>query len=1084
MALNKIAKVLTGLIITSIILLVCVYFYLFQYYMPRYFSQKVLPRLTKEAGIRGFSGKVKRVGMFGADLGQLVIGDPKNPALKVKSVIIRYKMRNFLILNKLKINSIDLRGVELKCRAGQNTVEINHVNLEKFIQLLRKNFRKASNKKSSALSNARISISDGMLDLSVSDKRYLLPFALKMKPLKKDWTSFDADITVKRKENAVSSHMVFNLASSAVEIGYKMDVALNKLKEFFSYFSRWTLPRDLVFDGNAQIEGSLRIGLKKFKLLRFKCHGVSKDAEFNYGRFKMQNRLRASGMKEPLEFILERVPGDLFYMRLKKVLCRKPFNLFLRDVTLNFPPFIRMPVTAQGEVEFELADFRHLNMYDIRALGRNTISRHFKGRVDKQTGSWYFTTVDDVSGKKKSIQDNLVLDIRGFKTFCSLSDLRMIGRGVGNSGALKLDGILDNITACSQTEALSCSNLKFNSNLELGPDLKGNIRLLSNKFNLSLPTLFLSNPNGTLLLTGANLNGTDKFRDAVLNRLSAQLKLKGIRIQNQGCISVLGPSEAGVESYFDARKKRWNCAARAELGNFESKYNGTRYTLEGASLSAYLKLNGEIPKDFKLANCSISSNFDKITIHKNNFNIATSKGEVGLALNFGSDNLLLKSKYNSRIENIKDLMSNCSFNLWKIDAAGDMSSKEENLRAGELRKFINSVQVAKLDLNSEFGKIISTSFDVTVSGGMQSEALNISGLHFYVNAPSSWLIRGKNKLQLSELSLKTDSRFKPEGKNISHMEQLEIEGEGASVSGTLNKENLFCSKPKFKLVINSLEQGIRKASMQLEGQTAESGWGNNKHGMFADKIAFSVRRDSENKSELDNKLDVKISKLFMQNSTTGLSFVTFEFKGCTDNDRLAGRIRGDHGSLDIKNELKMLGIELDIPLCYGVERKVFPGKFFVDKLSFGNMTLGSVDAKTLAQNNAVKLSGKISSQHQSGGNSSFYGKLMLKGKKPIFRLNLKQNVRKLNAPLVIENAIYDIDKLLVNGSLGYDLIFDCTSERIADSGSIILKDADLKFSKWQMDGVNGVCSFDDFSEFSSLPHQVLNAESIHVFNQK
>ena len=83
MVMKRIAKISIIAAAVAVCVLAGAYYYFFHIYMPEHFQKNILPSLMKDAGISGFSGKVKSVGASGANLGELCIGDPENPALKV-----------------------------------------------------------------------------------------------------------------------------------------------------------------------------------------------------------------------------------------------------------------------------------------------------------------------------------------------------------------------------------------------------------------------------------------------------------------------------------------------------------------------------------------------------------------------------------------------------------------------------------------------------------------------------------------------------------------------------------------------------------------------------------------------------------------------------------------------------------------------------------------------------------------------------------------------------------------------------------------------------------------------------------------
>ncbi|QSH42009.1 YdbH domain-containing protein [Lentisphaerota bacterium ZTH] len=1036
MALTKVAKVITGLMLTVIILLVAAYYYIFSFYMPQYFGNHVIPRLADEAGIRGFSGKVKRVGVFGADLGQLSIGDTENPALKVESVIIRYKPQSLFSLKRLKINRITLRGVELKCRIRQNKIEINHVNLEKFIQLIRKNFGHSSKSGTGTLAQAKLSISDSKLYIDSSGANHVIPFSLKLKPLKADWSNFEANIKFHRKLYDIDSLLVFNLKDNIAEIAYRLDLQINKLKELFSCLSQWKLPENLNVRGSARVEGVLCIGLEDIKLLRLKCHGVSKDAEFSYGSLRMRNRLKASGIPQQLEFILEKTVGGPFYLRFKNVLCRKPFNLFLPDVRLDFPSVTSMPITAGGQVKLDLRSMGRLFGYTTRMVGGTSVSRNFKGRFEQQSGSWYFRTFDN--GGKKNRGGRFIFDFRGFNTFCELRDLSIIGHGIRNNGSLAFNGLLDNFTACRSGKAVFGSGLKFLSNLKIGPDKNGGFRLLANKFNFTLPALSISSAAESMQFSDLEISGSNKFKGTTLNRLSAKLKLRKFVLKKADEVISSEAAETGLEAYYDSVARLWSCAVRAETGKILSVKSASSYLLKDLSLSSYLKISGGDFDQLSIKNCSINSNVKSFSAKIHDVKIDSGKSELGLYLNFNRSQTLLSARYNGKADSINASFNNERLDLWKIDIAGDMNGTQERILAGEPGEFLNSFQVGKMELKSSVGA---------------------------------------DKLQIADATVQVRCLPDNVGEVLKLPAKLIATGKFATVSGVWNNKDFFCSKPRLELSLNKNYSGFSDSDFKIAVKAEETGWGSCQNGIFADKIEVFFNRDSKHKSQLQDGFELKIKRLFAQNQVAVVSFPSFQCKGRRQKSTVSARIKAEKGNLNFGRKFIMENLNFDLPLQSGYKNVKAKGRFNADQLVLGQFPLGAITGTASAGNGDLTLAGN------TGKKGLLSGFLSFRGDKTEFSLNLKRPLCKLAAPLKFDIAS-GVSSVQVSGGLGYDFKVAGSRSGISDTGSIKLANAALKTSGWQLKGVSGICKFSDFSNRISMPHQFLKAEVMRTGNCK
>ena len=178
MPLKRIAKFSIIAVAVVACVLTGAYCYFFFVYMPTHFQKNILPSLMRDAGISGFSGKVKSAGASGANLGELCVGDPKNPALKVRSVMIKYRFQNIFMPRKPDVTSLEFNGLELICRVKDKRFEINNIDIEKFIEQLKKHFSGKHKKAVGSWGNTKLKITDALMHLDWNGTRLLLPFEL------------------------------------------------------------------------------------------------------------------------------------------------------------------------------------------------------------------------------------------------------------------------------------------------------------------------------------------------------------------------------------------------------------------------------------------------------------------------------------------------------------------------------------------------------------------------------------------------------------------------------------------------------------------------------------------------------------------------------------------------------------------------------------------------------------------------------------------------------------------------------------------------------------------------------------------
>lgn len=127
MSLKRKIALTGGLVILLGLLLICLlagaYFYL-----PSYLETRIIPQLAADAGISEFNVKVRSIGLYSADLADLRIGSPKNPAIAVHSAQIDYSPQG---LFRRTIDLITLNGIDLHGEIADGQFRLRGLDIEK-----------------------------------------------------------------------------------------------------------------------------------------------------------------------------------------------------------------------------------------------------------------------------------------------------------------------------------------------------------------------------------------------------------------------------------------------------------------------------------------------------------------------------------------------------------------------------------------------------------------------------------------------------------------------------------------------------------------------------------------------------------------------------------------------------------------------------------------------------------------------------------------------------------------------------------------------------------------------------------------
>ena len=102
-------------------------------FLPHYLESRILSQLAAETGISDIVFNVRRIGFFGADLGEIRIGKQPNPALLIRSVQLDYSPGE---LYRKKIDRVVLSGIEVHGQLENGKFSLKEIDPQKVLSNL------------------------------------------------------------------------------------------------------------------------------------------------------------------------------------------------------------------------------------------------------------------------------------------------------------------------------------------------------------------------------------------------------------------------------------------------------------------------------------------------------------------------------------------------------------------------------------------------------------------------------------------------------------------------------------------------------------------------------------------------------------------------------------------------------------------------------------------------------------------------------------------------------------------------------------------------------------------------------------
>ena len=1091
MPLKRIAKYSLITVICTVCILIAAYCYFFYVYMPNHFQKEVLPALVKNAGISGFSGKVKSAGAFGANLGELCIGDPENPTLKVRSVLIKYRFQNIFMPRRPDVTSLEFNGLELICRLRGKNFEVNNIDVEKFIGQLKEHFSGRHKNAIGSWGNTKLKITNGLMRLDWNGTRLLLPFELQFSPGKQNWELFTAELKYTWREHPINAELTVDMEKQSVEINFKARTELKKLLDLIEKSKRFNTPAGLKLQGLLEVAGKVNFGFAPWKIQQVMLSGTSRNCYMDYGELRLCNKKRPSGMKIPLTLSVNSIK-DGYLWKLQNAMVKKPLSVFVRDISCQVPEDKRRALDFDGKFEFELSKLKLLRYYNIKDLSKSNLVRRLSGRYNRKTKNWQVKTLEEGSYARYE-PVKTVLACGQSKIFAEIGDLGIKGRGREWSGLLELNMLIREFSATGYQNACFADKIKLDSKLNLIPASKGKVRIKKNSFKFTVPEISVSSLARQMEVKDLTVVGSNSFDGFKMSGFALTANTENIHVKQNGEAIAGKNNKFTLDGIMHKTKKTWEIAFTSSSENINGAYRNCNFSLQNARSKNFMTVRAP---DFAWRLKGVdSSNLrlwcdDASFITDENY-LQLSRLDLGTALNFSPDGVLLKKIYNAKVAKAELKYQSYSTAATRLELTGKYELGNSTIVPGKTKEkevpqdFLTCLEAATFTLSHGdmvcSAKLPQLSFTGKTGKDFQKDLIPES-LKAELETSELCLTRGKESLKAVDSVLTANAAFTDS--NISDwklknmLENLSLKINSGKIFGIWSGINVCSSKNKFDAVAE-INPGNDNFSMKkfTAALSAE------KTMVYGKSWKLASRRLKGNASgagklgvEFEIEPEMRCYGFYASSHDAAFNVPEASIKTKFKDGKFTGSVFYDQGAF-YKNNLKLACTGVSMFLPFGAEAS--EGSMEVRQVKLNKRKLGRVDAKL--QYNTEKDEIAIRASHFSkifpNASLFFRGRLKLDSfpdwegdfTMPEFMV---KNPLSAGEMLPALKNIGLVGKTSLEGSLKGDL------KNCSASGTVSLNGGSLYFDAWELSGVKGKCTFTDLLNFKSSARQKLHCRQL------
>ena len=1070
MPLKRIAKFSIIITVAIVCVLTCAYYYFFHVYMPAHFQENVLPALMKDAGISGFSGKVKSAGPSEANLGELSIGDPKNPALKVRSVIIKYSFQNIFAPRTPDVTSLEFNGLELVCRMTDKRFEVNNIDIEKFIEQLKKHFSGKHKKAIGSWGNTKLKISNGLINLNWNGTKLLLPFELLFNPEQQNWEIFRADLKFSWRDHPIKAKLLVDLNKKTTEIKFNARTEMKKLLNLVGKSKKFKTIPELKLAGLINLKGNISFGFSPWKIKELKVSGTSKSCEIHYGALSIHNKQRRSAQKIPLTISVSS-DGENYIWKLKNGLVKKPTEVFVREMSCIVPLDERKVMLIEGDFEFNLGKHKLFKYYNINNVSNVNLIRKITGRFNQSTKNWHLKTAETGDYARKTPIKSIAT-CGDTKIFANISELGFSGRGCGKSGDIKVKMLVKEISATGKQNAFFCNNVEFDSNFKIVPATDGKVRIKNNRFKLLLPELFSSSLDNQVKIKDLTINGSNSFNGFKMNGFQLNADTEKINIKQNNELFTGKNNKLTLDGIFMKNKNQWELSIFSYSEAIEGNYKNNDFNLKNAQSKNSLSLTGSLFNLDGIKNCNVRLKCDAGEYGNKEEYSKFSGFDIGTALVFDDRMHLIKKTLSGKIKKIdvKYKDSDIAVSGLKMTSRFNPDNKEK-----KDMDLLGNIKVKSISLRQNKIKYLSKLARFKLTGKTFAKLLTFKYLKADLNFPELLVTRGKEQVKIVNTSLKTDISFhNSKIINSWHHSMKNINSELAfdRISGIWEKINILSSKSKIKV---KAEVGLKKSALYLKKMNAvlnvEKTIAFNKSWKLGCQRISATSSSSSTASKLTLKPILKLHAFYVASHDASFLAPEATITATLNEGKLSGILFSDQASFQKKN-LNLLCKQISMRLPFGVDAA--EGEIDINKIELRKQNLGKLSAKLKIEDDKLIVNANHFSEIFSNASMFFSGKMKFSEfpawegdfKIPEFKVKKSSNV----SILFPEMGVKFQGKTALEGHLDGDF------DKCKGSGIISVKEGILSFNSWKLNNVTAICSFTDLFNAKSAPRQKLTCK--------
>ena len=295
------------------------------FYLPHYLESRIIPQFFAEAGIADFEFKIRRIGILGADLGDLRIGSEQNPALLIRSAQIDYSLKT---LYRKEIERIALGGIELYGEFNNGKFSLNGIDLDEVLTKLQSKPPSTSETESALppIFLRKLDVHNAFFIFKIDDRLQRIPFEINVIPENASYNLLKLTASMYPRGQFIRTEAEIDLKHQKIILNSATDsLDLNRFADLAPAAS------NLMVSGKLDLKATAHFQLAPFKIPSLDATAEVQNCKIRLNNLLLQN-VRSSDQKEiPIKINLSKITADEWKVSGSAISATSPLPLTLSE---------------------------------------------------------------------------------------------------------------------------------------------------------------------------------------------------------------------------------------------------------------------------------------------------------------------------------------------------------------------------------------------------------------------------------------------------------------------------------------------------------------------------------------------------------------------------------------------------------------------------------------------------------------------------------------------------------------------------------------------------------------------------------